>query len=138
MRNWRPWPRACWYQYTDRCPGSGEHLSIACCFLDLIRYLGVWVTSESTRPVGEDQRKLRAEHRGSLLLQPSAPGFYLREAKTSQKLPHCIQDSPAPRRQTVTQQRSLEPMAASGTQDCCWLGAGSWSEWCKVLTLLLP
>ena len=23
-----------------------------------------------------------------------------------------------------TQQRSLEPMAASGTQDHCWLGAG--------------
>ena len=82
------------------------------------------MTPESTRPVGEETRKLRAENRGSLLLQPSLTGFYLREAKTSQKLPHCVQDSPAPRRQRVTQQRSLEPMAASGTQDCCWLGAG--------------
>ena len=91
----------------------------------MIRYLGVWVTPESTRPVGEETRKLRAEHRGSLLLHPSSPGFYLREAKTSQKLPHCVQDSPAPRRQRVTQQRSLEPMAASGTQDYFWLGAGA-------------
>ena len=75
------------------------------------------MTPESTRPVRVQTRKLRAEHRGSLLLQPSSPCFYLREAKTSQKLPHCIQDSPAPRRQRVTQQRSLGPMAASGTQD---------------------
>ena len=82
------------------------------------------MTPESTRPVRVQTRKLRAEHRGSLLLQPSSLGFYLREAKTSQKLPHCIQDSPAPRWQRVTQQRSLEPMAASGTQDHCWLGAG--------------
>ena len=82
------------------------------------------MTSESTRPVREQTRKLRAEHRGNLLLQPSSPGFYLREAKTSQKLPHCVQDSPAPRRKRLTQQRSLVPMAASGTQDCCWLGAG--------------
>ena len=29
-------------------------------------------------------------------------------------------------------------MAASGTQDSCWLGAGLLGEWCKVLTLLLP
>ena len=47
------------------------------------------MTPESTRPVRVQSRKLRAEHRGSLLLQPSSPGFYLREAKTSQKLPHC-------------------------------------------------
>ena len=90
----------------------------------MIRYLGVWVTSESTRPVRVHTRKLRAEHRGSLLLQPSLPGFYLREAKTSQKLPYCVQDSPAPRRQRVTQQRSLEPMAASGHRTACWLEAG--------------
>ena len=89
------------------------HLRITCCFLDLVRYLGVWVTSESTRPVGEETRKLRAEHRASISGR-----------QTSQKLPHCVQDSPAPRRQRVTQQRSLEPMAASVTQDCCWLGAG--------------
>ena len=82
------------------------------------------MTSESTRPVREQTRKLRAEHRGSLLLQDSSPDFYPREAKTSQKLPHCVQDSPAPRRQTVKQQRSLEPMVASGTQDHYWLGAG--------------
>ena len=82
------------------------------------------MTSESTRPVVKKTRKLRAEHRGSLLLHPSSPGFYLRDAKTSQKLLHCVQDSPAPRRQRVTRQRSLEPMAASGTQDHCLLGAG--------------
>ena len=29
-------------------------------------------------------------------------------------------------------------MAASGTQDCCWLGQGSLGVWYKVLTLLLP
>ena len=46
----------------------------------------------------EETRKLRAEDRGSLLLQPSSPGFYRRDAKKSQKLPHCVQDSPAPRR----------------------------------------
>ena len=57
-------------------------------------------------------------------MQPSSSSFYRREAKTSQKLPHCVQDSPAPRRLRVTHQRSLEPMAASGTQDYCWLGAG--------------
>ena len=71
---------------------------------------------------GDKEAEGRAQ--GSLLLQSSLPGFYLREAKTSQKLPHCVQDSPAPRRQRVTQQRRLEPMAASGTQDCCGLGAG--------------
>ena len=70
---------------------------------------------------GDKEAEGRAQ--GSLLLQPSSPGFYLREVKTSQKLPHCVQDSPAPRRQRVTQ-RSLKPMAASGTQDYCWLGAG--------------
>ena len=85
---------------------------------------------------GDKEAEGRAQ--GSLLLQPSSPGFYLREAKTSQKLPHCVQDSPAPRRQTVTQQRSLEPMAASGTQDCCWLGEGLLGEWCRVLALLFP
>ena len=42
------------------------------------------MTPESTRPVGEETRKRRAENRGSLLLQPSSPDFYLREAKTSQ------------------------------------------------------
>ena len=138
MRNWGPWPRNCWYQYTEQCPDAGEHLRIACCFLGLIRYLGVWVTPESTRPVGEETKEVEGRAQGSLLLQPSLPGFYLREAKTSQKLPHCVQDSPAPRRQRVTQQRILEPMAASGTQDCCWLGRGSLAVWCKVLTLLLP
>ena len=96
------------------------------------------MTSESTRPVGKETRKLRAEHRGSLLLQPSLPGFYPREAKTSQKLPHCVQDSPAPRRQRVTQQRSLEPMAASGPRTAAGWGRGSWGEWCKMLTLLFP
>ena len=82
------------------------------------------MSPEFTRPVGKERRKLRAEHRGSLLLQDSSPDFYLRDTKTSQMLPHCVEDSPAPRRQRVTQQRSLEPMAASGTQGCCWLGAG--------------
>ena len=100
--------------------------------------MGARVSPEFTRPVGKERRKLRAEHRGSLLLQDSSPDFYPREAKTSQKLPHCVQDSPAPKRQRVTQQRSLEPMAASGTQDCCGLGAGLQGEWCKVLTLPLP
>ena len=42
------------------------------------------MTPECTRPVRVQTRKLRAEHRGSLLLQPSSPDFYLREAKTSQ------------------------------------------------------
>ena len=72
---------------------------------------------------GDKEAEGRAQ--GSLLLKPSSPGFYLREAKTSQKLPHCVQDSPAPRRQRVTLQRSLAPMAASGTQGC------SWAEWSK-------
>ena len=28
------------------------------------------------------------------------------------------------KKEEITQQRSLEPTAASGTQDSCWLGAG--------------
>ena len=39
---------------TERCPETGEHLRVPHCPLALIRYLGVWVTSESTRPVGEE------------------------------------------------------------------------------------
>ena len=139
MRNWGPWPRTCWYQYTERCPDSGEHLSVTCCFLDLVRNFGIWVTSESTRPVGKDKEVERRE-RGSLLLQPFPVVVRLgmAKAKSSQKLPHCVQDSPAPRRQRVTQQRSLEPMAASGPRTAAGWRQGSWGEWCKVLTLLFP
>ena len=104
----------------------------------MIRYLGLRVSPEFTRPVRVQTRKLRADHRGSLLLQDSSPDFYLRDTKTSQMLPHCVQASPAPRRQRVTQQRSLEPMATSGTQDHCWLGVGLLGEWCRVLALLFP
>ena len=100
--------------------------------------MGARVSPEFTRPVGKERRKLRAEHRGSLLLQDSSPDFYLRDTKTSQMLPHCVEDSPAPRRQRVTQQRSLEPMAASGPRTAAGWGRGSWGEWCKMLTLLFP
>ena len=78
---------------------------------------GIWGSGWLQNPPGllrRRQMEAKGRAQGSLLLQPSLPGFYLREAKASQKLPCCIQDSPAPRRQRVTQQRSLEPMAASG------------------------
>ena len=51
--------------------------------------MGARVSPEFTRPVRVQTRKLRADHRGSLLLQDSSPDFYPKEAKTSQKLPHC-------------------------------------------------
>lgn len=102
-----------------------------------IRYLGVMVSPESTRPVRVQTRKLRGQSTG----KPPAAALIARllsqGGRTSQKLPHCVQASPAPRRHRVTQ-RSLEPMAASGTQGCCWLRAGLWGEWYKVLTLPLP
>ena len=137
MRNWRPWPRACWYQYTDRCPNSGEHLSITCCFLDLIRYLGVWVTSESTRPVGEETRKLRAEHREASCCSPH-PGFYLREIKTSQKLQHGGQASPAPRRKRSHSRGAWSPWQHQEHKTAAGLGVGLLGECGGVLTLLLP
>ena len=31
-------PRACWYQYIEQSPDSGEHIRVACGFPDLIRY----------------------------------------------------------------------------------------------------
>ena len=138
MRNWRPWPRACWYQYTDRCPGSGEHLSIACCFLDLIRYLGVWVTSESTRPVGEKTRKLRAEHREASCCSPlhqasiSGRQRHLRNSHTVSRTHLLPGGRQSHSRGAWSPWQHQEPRIAAG-----W-GRGSWGEWCKVLTLLFP
>ena len=75
---------------------------------------------------------------GSLLLQPSLPGCYLREAKASQKLPRCIQDSPAPRRRESHSRGAWSPWQHQEPKTTTSWGRGSWGEWCKVLTLLLP
>ena len=63
---------------------------------------------------------------GSLLLQPSSPGFYLREVKTSQKLPHCVQDSPAPRRQRVTGRGAWSPWQHQEPRTAAGWGRDSW------------
>lgn len=82
MSNWGPSPTACWYQYRDRCPEIGEQLSVTCCPLPLTRCLGVWVTSESTGPVGEEGERSRGQSSGgSLLLRPSSARLYYTDGK---------------------------------------------------------
>ena len=78
--------------------GTSQHHLLLSCFDQVF---GVWVTSESTRPVGV-HKKAEGRAEGKLLLKTSSPGFCLREGNTSQKLLHCVQDSPVPRKQSHT------------------------------------
>lgn len=140
MSNWGPWPTACWYQYKDRCPEIGKQLSVTCCPLALTRCLGVWVSPESTGPAGEEGESSRGQSWGDA----SCCGHHQQACITQvanayRRLPRGAQDSPAPRRQRATQQRSLEPMATLGSQDIIQLrGGGPGGEQPKALNLPFP
>nr|XP_025147496.1 uncharacterized protein LOC112586590 isoform X2 [Bubalus bubalis] len=80
-------------------------------------------------PPGLLGRDKEAEGRaqGSLLLQPSSPGFYRRDAKKSQKLPHCVQDSPAPRRKRSHSRGAWSPWQHQEPKTAAGWRRGSWA-----------
>ena len=73
---------------------------------------------------GHKEAEGRAQ--GSLLLQPSSPGFYLREVKTSQKLPHSVQASPAHRRKRSHSRGAWSPWQHQEPKTAADWGRGSW------------
>ena len=114
-----PWPRACWYLYTEQCPESGEHLSVTCCFLDLIRCLGSgWLQNppgllgRRQGSWGQSTGKPPAAALIAGLL--SQGGKDIAEAPTLCPGFTCSQEA-----ESHTAEDGLEPTASSGTQDSC-------------------
>ena len=58
-----------------------EHLSVVCCPFALTKYLGVWVTPESTGPVGRRQKEAEGRAQGQPLVAAIMDGSYFQHGK---------------------------------------------------------
>lgn len=129
-RSCSPRPGSCRYQYIVSWSIFCKHSIKTFVPTFSMRYFGVWVPCVSTKPKKEGQMR-REKRPGSLLRDKSCiQGLGIMAQGSAANSP----DSPTPRKQKATAQRSLGPMAGSRQE---WLFSQA-PGWLSVLSLSLP